>query len=63
MSENNKKEPSSTAMEMTFHRALLQRGFKQIQDSSEEYKEVYFHGKNEDREACSIYSFVYAMVG
>lgn len=48
---------------MTFHRALLQRGFKQIQDSSEEYKEVYFHGKNEDREACSIYSFFYAMVG
>lgn len=42
---------------------LLQRGFKQIQDlTSEEYKEVYFRGKNEGREVCSLYSFAYAVV-
>jgi O-methyltransferase involved in polyketide biosynthesis len=42
---------------------LSKRGFSQIQDlTSEEYKKLYFHGKNEDREVCSIYSFAYAVM-
>ena len=40
---------------------LKQRGFSKIKDiTSEDYKKAYFHGKNENSEVCSIYSFVYA---
>lgn len=42
---------------------LKERGFFGIQNvTSEDYKKLYFHGKNENREVCSIYSFVYAVV-
>ncbi|MCD1294200.1 SAM-dependent methyltransferase [Methanocella sp. CWC-04] len=43
---------------------LSQRGFSQVRNvTCDDYKRAYFHGKNENREVCSLFSFVYAMIG
>jgi len=47
----------------TIEEFLKERGFSHIQNvTSEDYKKAYFYGKNENREVCSLYSFVHAMV-
>ncbi|OPX58323.1 MAG: Leucine carboxyl methyltransferase [Methanobacterium sp. PtaB.Bin024] len=47
----------------TVEEFLKERGFSHIQNvTSEDYKKAYFYGKNENREVCSLYSFVHAMV-
>lgn len=42
---------------------LVERGFSEVQNvTAEEYKKMYFHGINKDREVCSLYSFVHAVI-
>lgn len=42
---------------------LIERGFSRVKNvTTEEYKKMYFHGINKDREVCSLYSFVHAIV-
>jgi methyltransferase (TIGR00027 family) len=42
---------------------LTQRGFSKVTNmTSEDYKKVYFHGKNEDRQVNSLLIFAYAVV-
>jgi len=42
---------------------LKERGFSHVQNvTSADYKKAYFYGKNENREVCSLYSFVHAVV-
>lgn len=49
--------------EGTVEKFLSKRGFSQIQNvTSEDYKKAYFHGKNQNREVCSLYSFVHAVI-
>lgn len=49
--------------EGTIEKFLRERGFTQIQNvTSEDYRKLYFHVKNKDREVCSLYSFVHAVV-
>ncbi|BDZ69833.1 SAM-dependent methyltransferase [Methanobacterium petrolearium] len=49
--------------EGTVEKFLKERGFSHIQNvTSDDYKKAYFYGKNENREVCSLYSFVHAMV-
>lgn len=40
---------------------LAERGFSRVKDvTAEEYKKMYFHGVNKDRNVCSLLSFVHA---
>lgn len=49
--------------ERTVEKFLKERGFSKIQNvTSDDYKKAHFHGKNKDREVCSLYSFVHAVV-
>lgn len=49
--------------EGTIEKFLKERGYSQIQNvTSEDYKKLYFHGKNENRDVCSLYVFVHATV-
>lgn len=42
---------------------LVERGFSRVKDIiSEEYKKMYFHGINKNREVSSILSFVHAVI-
>jgi methyltransferase (TIGR00027 family) len=43
---------------------LVQRGFSRVLTvTSEEYRRIYFHGKNKDRKLYGSLSFTYAVVG
>jgi methyltransferase (TIGR00027 family) len=49
--------------EEKIHEFLSNYGFKHINNvRGDEYKQAYFHGKNENREICNLLSFAYAMV-
>lgn len=49
--------------ERTVEIFLVERGFSRVQNvTAEEYKKMYFHGINKDREVCSLYSFVHALI-
>jgi methyltransferase (TIGR00027 family) len=49
--------------EGTVEKFLEERGFSQVCNvTSEEYKKMYYHGVNKDREVCSLMSFVHAVV-
>jgi methyltransferase (TIGR00027 family) len=49
--------------EGTIETFLAQRGFTKIRImASEDYKKLYFHGKNEDRVVNSLLSFAYAQI-
>jgi methyltransferase (TIGR00027 family) len=42
---------------------LHDRGFSRVQNvTAEEYKKMYFHGVNENREVCSLYYFANAVI-
>lgn len=42
---------------------LAERGFSQISNvTADDYKKMYFHGVNKDKEMCSLMSFVHAVV-
>jgi len=49
--------------EGTIETFLAERGFSRVQNvTAEEYKKMYFHGINKDREVCSLLSFAHAVV-
>lgn len=49
--------------EGTVEEFLRERGFSKIQNvPSEDYKKAYFHGKNKNREVCSLYLFAHAAI-
>lgn len=49
--------------EGTVETFLVERGFSRIKNvTAEEYKKMYFHGINKDREVCSLYSFAHAII-
>lgn len=49
--------------EGTVETFLMERGFSRVQNvTAEEYKKMYFHGINKDREVCDLLSFVHAVV-
>jgi methyltransferase (TIGR00027 family) len=49
--------------EGTVEAFLAERGFSRVQSvTAEEYKKMYFHGINKDREVCSLLSFAHAVV-
>ncbi|WP_338037361.1 class I SAM-dependent methyltransferase [Methanosarcina spelaei] len=42
---------------------LAERGFSRVQNvTAEEYKKMYFHGVNKDREVCSLLAFTHATI-
>lgn len=42
---------------------LVERGFSRVQNvTAEEYKKMYFHGINKDREVCDLLFFAHAMI-
>lgn len=42
---------------------LVERGFSRVQNvTAEEYKKMYFHGINKDREVCDLLFFTHAMI-
>lgn len=42
---------------------LAERGFSRVQNvTAEEYKKMYFHGINKDREVCSLFSLAHAII-
>jgi methyltransferase (TIGR00027 family) len=49
--------------EETIHEILSNNGFKHIKNvCGADYKKAYFHGKNKNREICSLLSFAHAVV-
>lgn len=61
--EKSNESMKFSLMEGTVEEFLSKRGFSNVVDvTSEDYKKLYFHGKNRDREVFSLMSFVYAVV-
>jgi len=49
--------------EGTVETFLSERGFSGVKSvTAEEYKKMYFHGANKDRNVCNLYSFAHAVV-